>query len=205
MATPTQERVMGYGYALGSVCFVLGSTPLYFDHVDEAVTAATFFIGSLFFTTAASVQMWTSRTTLPLFSRHPDRVGWWSASVQWVGTLEFNVSTFAATIVGLTATQEKRLVWSPDMIGSILFLVASVLGVWAVRMVASTRRDRGMAILNLLGSVAFGAAAIAAFVLPTTGEVLNIGIVNVGTALGGICFFVAGVWQARPTRGAVPA
>jgi hypothetical protein len=189
---------MGYGYALGSVCFVLGSTPLYFDHVAEAVTAATFFIGSVFFTTAASVQMLTSRTSLPLFSRHPDRIGWWSASVQWVGTLEFNVSTFAATIVGLTSAQEKRLVWSPDMIGSILFLAASVLGVWAVRMVASTRRDRGMAVLNLLGSLAFGAAAIAAFVLPTTGEVWNIGIVNAGTALGGICFFVAGIWQARP-------
>src|SRR3954452_4091957 len=116
MATPIQDRVMGYGYALGSVCFVLGSTPLYFDHVDAAVTAATFFVGSLFFTTAASVQTWTSRTTLPLFSRHPDRVGWWSASVQWVGTLEFNVSTFAATIVGLTSAQEKRLVWWPGII-----------------------------------------------------------------------------------------
>ena len=65
-------------------------------------------------------------------------------------------------------------------------------------MVASTRRDRGMAVLNLLGSAAFGAAAIAAFVLPTTGDVWNIGIVNAGTALGGVCFFVAGIWQARP-------
>jgi len=118
--------------------------------------------------------------------------------VQWVGTLEFNVSTFAATIVGLTSAQQKKLVWSPDMIGSVLFLVASVLGVWAVRMVASTRRERGMAVLNVLGSVAFGAAAIAAFVLPTTGDVWNIGIVNAGTALGGLCFFAAGIWQARP-------
>jgi len=196
---------MGYGYALGSVCFVLGSTPLYFDHVAEAVTAVTFFVGSIFFTTAASVQMVTSRTPLPLFARHPDRIGWWSASVQWVGTLEFNVSTFSATIVGLTATQEKRLVWSPDMIGSILFLVASVLGVWAVWMVATTRRDRGMAVLNLLGSIAFGVAAVAAYVLPTTGDVANIELVNLGTALGGICFFVAGIWQARPTNVPVPA
>jgi hypothetical protein len=205
MATPRAERVMGYGYALGSVFFVLGSTPLYFEHVDEAVAAATFFVGSIFFTTAASVQMWTSRTTPPLYRRDPERLEWWSAAVQWFGTLEFNVSTFSAMIVGLTATQQKRLVWSPDAVGSICFLVASVFGVWAVWMVAASRRDRGMAVLNLLGSVAFGIAAVAAFVLPTTGEVWNIRWVNAGTALGGICFFVAGIWQARPPRRAVVA
>ena len=175
---------MGYGYAVGSVFFLLGSLPLYFEHVDPAVAAVTFFVGSIFFTTAASVQMRTSRTSLPLFSRTPDRIEWWSASVQWFGTLEFNVSTFAATIVGLTSTQERRLVWQPDAVGSICFLVASVLGVWAVWMVATTRRDRGMAVLNLLGSVAFGVSAVAAFVLPTTGDVWNIRLVNLGTGLG---------------------
>ena len=44
--------------------------------------------------------------------------------------------------------------------------------------------------LNLLGSVAFGVAALAAFVLPTTGEVLNITLVNVGTFIGAICFLL---------------
>jgi hypothetical protein len=200
MPTPTQERLMGLGYAIGSVFFVLGSVPIYFEHVDPAVDAATFFVGSIFFTSAASVQMWTARTTLPLFARAPDRIEWWSASVQWFGTLEFNVSTFAATLVGLTSAQQQRLVWAPDAVGSVCFLVASVLGVWAVWMVATTRRDRGMAVLNLLGSVAFGVAAIAAFVLPTTGEVWNVRLVNLGTALGGVCFFAAGIWQARPVR-----
>jgi hypothetical protein len=70
-------------------------------------------------------------------------------------------------------------------------------------MVTATRRDRGMGVINLLGSVAFGIAAVAAFVLPTTGDVANIRLVNLGTALGGVCFFVAGIWQARPPR--VPA
>ena len=79
-----------------------------------------------------------SRTTHALFARDPARVNWWSAAVQWVGTLEFNLSTFAALVTGLSASQQKRLVWSPDFYGSALFLASSVLALVAVGMV---RRD----------------------------------------------------------------
>ena len=48
----------------------------------------------------------------------------------------------------------------------------------------------------------FGVAAVAAFVLPTTGEPINIRWVNLGTALGGVCFFAASVWMGRPVPGA---
>ena len=57
-----------------------------------------------------------------MFSRDPDRVNWWSAGVQWVGTLAFNVTTFAALVTGLSAAQEQRLVWQPDFVGSAAFL-----------------------------------------------------------------------------------
>ena len=80
---------------------------------------------------------------MALFARDPERVNWWSAAVQWVGTLEFNLSTFAALVAGLSASQEKRLVWSPDFYGSALFLASSVLALVAVGMVVATRRDRG--------------------------------------------------------------
>ncbi len=51
-------------------------------------------------------------------------------------------------------------------------------------------RPGWIAKLNLLGSVAFGLSAAAAFTLPTTGEVANIRLVNLGTFVGAVCFFV---------------
>ena len=45
--------------------------------------------------------------------------------MQLVGTVFFNVTTLAAIDTSLNATQAHRLVWVPDMVGSICFLVAS--------------------------------------------------------------------------------
>ncbi len=45
------------------------------------------------------------------------------------------------------------------------------------------------------------ASALAAFTLPTTGEVLNIAIVNLGTFLGAVCFFV-GAYLLLPASAA---
>ena len=46
---------------------------------------------------------------------------------------------------------------------------------------------------NLAGSVAFGLSALAAVVLPTTGEPLNLAIVNAGTFVGAVCFLVGAI------------
>ena len=39
-------------FAIGSVCFALGSFPPYFNNVAPQVTASTFFVGSLFLAAA---------------------------------------------------------------------------------------------------------------------------------------------------------
>jgi len=181
-------------FVLGSACFIVGSLPPYFENLDPGVVGATFFVGSVLFTSAATIQVRRSRTAAPVWSRAPERINWWSGAVQWVGTLWFNVSTFAALITGLSAEQAKRLVWAPDFYGSAAFLASSALALTAVARITSTRRDRDIARLNMAGSVAFGVAAIAAFVLPTTGEPANVRWVNLGTAVGGICFLVASAW-----------
>lgn len=184
-------------FALGSVCFVLGSLPVYFENVDSTIVGVTFFAGSILFTSASTLQLRGSATTTAMFSRDPGRVNWWSAAIQWVGTLAFNVTTFAALVAGLSAAEEKRLVWQPDFVGSAAFLASSVLALIALGLTVSTFRDWGIAWLNTLGSVAFGIAAVAAFVIPTTGEPASIRWVNLGTALGGVCFFAASVWMGR--------
>ena len=71
---------------------------------------------------------------------------------------------------------------------------------------------RWIAWLNMLGSVAFMLSAIAGFVVPSTGAVLDIPLGNVGTLIGAVCFLVGAAlmlpaWRAavRSFRGAHPA
>jgi len=45
----------------------------------------------------------------------------------------------------------------------------------------------------LVGSAAFGVSAVALFVVPTTGLSRNITLVNLGTFVGALCFFVGAV------------
>jgi len=73
---------------------------IYYDHVDANLVGVTFFVGSVLFTSAARSKVRASATHERLFSRTPPRLNWWSAAVQWAGTLEFNVSTFAALVIG---------------------------------------------------------------------------------------------------------
>ena len=49
----------------------------------------------------------------------------------------------------------------------------------------------------MAGSVAFAAAAVGAYVLPMTGELVNVRWVNVGTFVGALCFFTAAVLSRR--------
>lgn len=50
-----------------------------------------------------------------------------------------------------------------------------------------------IAFLNLLGSIAFGISAIAAFVLPLTGQPISSTLVNLGTFTGAICFLIGAI------------
>jgi hypothetical protein len=45
-------------------------------------------------------------------------------------------------------------------------------------------------LLNLIGSVAFGASAVAGYIDPATGQVHNAERSNLGTFIGAVCFFV---------------
>jgi hypothetical protein len=91
----------------------------------------------------------------------------------------------------LSAHQADLLVWSPDAIGSVCFLVASALAERAV--FHKELLLRRSATLNLIGSVAFGVSAVAAYVVPDTDQLLNAAAATSMTLLGALCFF----WGAR--------
>ena len=198
-------------FAIGSICFALGSLPAYFDTVSAPTVAWTFFVGSLFFTTAGYLQyretvaapegIFVDRETRGPLRRligwKPRRLDFWAASIQLVGTLFFNVTTFAATRSELTVAQERHLVWAPDALGSVAFLVASWLAYSEVNRGILPRSDRStgwrISALNLVGSIAFGASAIGARYLRSTGELANVALVNLGTFAGAVCFLLGAV------------
>lgn len=215
---------LGALFGIGSLCFALGSLPLYFDHVDPTIVAYTFFVGSIFFTSAGYLQYHeTLRAPEGIFSDShrprpmealigwkPHRIDWWAALIQLIGTLFFNVSTFAATGSDLSLDQERHLIWTPDVGGSICFLVSSLLAYSEVNRGVLPRSDRSVGwritALNLAGSIAFGAAAIGARYVPTTGEPANIALVNLGTFAGAICFLVgAALLPVESAKDASPA
>ncbi len=211
---------MGGLFVVGSFCFALGSLPLFFDNVSADLVAWIFFVGSLFFTSAAYLQFRecvaapdTVDPTAPrrhgvhgLIGLRARSIGWYATAIQLVGTVFFNVSTLAATRADLDLDQQKHLIWVPDFWGSACFLIASALA-YAEVSPHLWRRPRGdigwqIAALNLLGSVAFGLAAIGARYLPITGEPANIALVNLGTFAGALCFLVGAALLPIESAGA---
>ena len=190
---------------IGATLFILGSFPAYAQLVSPGIVGATFFIGSIFFTSAAYSQFLQVvntpgepgesdiRRSFRFLAWQPRRILWWATVVQLVGTFFFNVNTFRAMSDSLSVVETDRLVWAPGFFGSIAFLVASHLAwlfvckrVWCVQ---RTNSDWWIASFNYVGSIFFMLSAIAAFVLPTTGEPVNITLVNTATLIGALCFF----------------
>ena len=56
-----------------------------------------------------------------------------------------------------------------------------------------------MATVNLLGCVLFGISAVASYVVPSSGSILDLAAANWTTALGALCFFV-GALMLLPRR-----
>jgi len=162
---------MGLLFAVGSACFAGASVVAQWGSAPVETLAAVYFIGSLFFTTAAAMQF---------AQGGPGRR---ASLIQLAGTIFFNLSTLHS----LQDVQRVDLrVWTPDVFGSICFLVSSGM---AYAMVSRLwTRDWWIGALNLLGSVAFGVSAIASLVEPSTQEPVSAGISNIGTAIGGFCF-----------------
>ena len=187
---------MGWLFVVGSACFAAGVPLSQVQSLAPTVAAAIFFVGSIFFTSASSVQMrlaWAGMRPRALLNLRD--YDWSSAAVQWVGTLFFNVTTLAALIqVAGTKPVSDQVVWRPDAVGSVLFLVSSAVALTPESRKARHEHVRGrswaIAALNMVGSVFFGISAVGAYVVPDTDEVLNSAWANGGTFLGAVCFLV---------------
>jgi hypothetical protein len=189
----TRRRWMALSFALGSACFLIGPFPGYVQVVGESADGVTFFVGSILFTLGGAIQSWLAWPVRRSEDGGP--AAWWAAIIQSAGTLFFNVTTYQAMHTALTSSEYDKLVWRPDWRGSICFLVSG-----AIAYRASPRRGwhgwrplrRGPGWwqpgVNLLGCVFFGISAVAGYVVPSTGSMLDLAAANWNTSLGAACF-----------------
>ena len=72
-------RREAWGFAIGSVFFAVGAVPFYAEAVGPVLTNVTFFIGAIFFTLAAFIQLALSGRRPPRRgSNRADRADWWA-------------------------------------------------------------------------------------------------------------------------------
>lgn len=204
------ERGTGLSFAIGALLFALGVLLSLPQTWPPLVSAVTYVIGAVFFTTGAALQLILARRELPEAARRsfPLRsrtIDWLAAAIQLVGTVLFNVNTVAAALtIGAYPELVDLEVWVPDIAGSSAFLVSS-----AIAMVPEVRARRyshaplpstRIAFLNLSGSVLFGVAAVSALALHSGTDVSQ-RWANIGTFFGALCFLVA-AWLSGWPRSA---
>ncbi len=203
-------------FMIGASCFALGSlagfAPQIFGRFlpQPTLLNSIFFIGSIFFTSAAYCQLLEAtnvdrraaqahgqKPSEPFcwMGWKPQQIGWLSALIQFAGTLLFNMNTLDALLPGLNWLQQDVLIWTPDVIGSLCFLVSSWLAVLECCHGIAIWKNQGLSwwivMINLLGSISFGISAVFAVTIATTSELLNSEAANLWTCLGALCFLVA--------------
>jgi hypothetical protein len=198
----TRERWMGLLFAAGSACFLIGPFPGYATLVGDKADAVTFFVGSILFTAGGAVQCWLAFPERS--SQGSTRAAWWAAAIQSVGTVFFNLTTYRALHTALSSSEYNKLVWRPDALGSVCFLVSG-----AIAYRASSRQgwlpargSRGWwePSINLLGCILFGISAVAGHVVPSTGSVIDQAASNWNTCLGAACFLACALFTLRTGR-----
>ena len=197
----TRERWMALCFALGSTCFLVGPFPGYASLVGSTVVGLTFFVGSILFTAGGGLQTWLAAP-----DRHEagaGRAGWWAAVIQSAGTLFFNATTFQALSTLPSQTDYDRLVWRPDALGSVCFLVSGVIayrasarhGLWPARGTRAGGAGRQPPRLRVLRDLRGRRLS-----RPSTGSILDLAWANWNTALGAACFLVCALGTLRTGR-----
>ncbi|MCE0765173.1 hypothetical protein LWC35_20040 [Pseudonocardia kujensis] len=203
----------GVSFFLGGALFTLGALLAQYGGAPLSALDWTFLIGGFWFSTgayAALVQELNSPRKIgedgALAARpwrwwayEPARPGWVAAFVLFCGTLAFAISLLDAFLSGLSTRQVDRVVWAPEVVGCVLFLLSGHVAILEVChgrfRVMTSSLGWWIVIVNQVGSWLFMLSGLAAFVRPVTGEAISVGVINWGTAVGAACFSAAGLAQ----------
>ena len=198
--------VAAAAFTVGGSLFALGAGVAQLGSGDATTAASIYFAGGLFFNTGGyasllmAINVQSPEGAWRWWSYEPNRIDWLSAFVLFVGTLAFGISLLDSFLDGLTTQEENRLIWSPEVIGCVFFLISGHLAMRGIcgRFRPCMRwRDLGWWIvaINQVGSILFMISALAAFVRPETSSEINVDVANWGTLTGALCFAIGGVMQ----------
>ena len=198
-------------FSIGSFLFILGSllslwSPLAL-HFKLSTTEVNFvfFLGSIPFTTAAFLQLLQAYLASKKLNKSTGfqnekkglnlwSLGFLSALFQFIGTLLFNVNTFNGTKSNLSILESDIAIWTPDFIGSILFLISGYLAFIEVGHRYWKWEPKNISwwvvFINLLGCIAFMISAFFAFVPQGGASNFSVQMSLVFTLIGAFCFFV---------------
>ncbi|MFR9797903.1 hypothetical protein ACL02U_18670 [Streptomyces sp. MS06] len=208
--------VAAASFCLGGLLFALGAGLAQYGTAGPIAVASVYCTGGVFFTAGAYASLLQATNTprradhgalltsdWKWWSYEPDRIDWTSTFVLFSGTLVFGVNLLDSFIQGLTVEQINRLIWTPDLMGCVLFLISGHLAFgeichgWPRPRPCLRARSLGWWIVavNQFGSWLFLVSALAAFTSPETGNQLDADIANWGTLAGALCFTAGGALQ----------
>jgi hypothetical protein len=181
-------------FMVGASLFAIGTAPGFATLCGADASNLLCFMGSWFFTSAALIQLLLSKPAIGRTWEIPStRAECLSSAIQLFGTVNFNLSTGAA-LWAQRVPARRQFVWGPDAAGSVAFLVSGVLGVAAVALAVGLVRVKSRlwlaASTSMLGSIAFGASAVGAFIT-RTGITEDARLAQLGTFVGALCFLIA--------------
>ncbi|MDJ0573594.1 MAG: hypothetical protein QNJ65_00325 [Xenococcaceae cyanobacterium MO_234.B1] len=120
-----------------------------------------------------------------------------------MGTVLFNVNTFDAMLPNLGWLQQDLLIWTPNVFGSILFLISGYLAFietchlhWAWKPASISW---WVTFVNLLGCVGFMLSAVFAFVPPRVPSFDAVTISVTFTLIGAIGFLIGSLLMLPET------
>jgi hypothetical protein len=199
--------IIAWLFIIGSSCFIAAPLmSLYFlDSISQNIINYTYFSGSIFFTSASYLQYLqainadiTNKKYLThevkkwkWFAIRVHSLGFWATSVQFIGTLFFNLNTYSGTIGKLSDSTVYDFITMPNMLGSICFLTASFfawLEVYHDKCMLAFKTVLWWIIwLNIFGSIFFQISAFYGF--SSSSEAVE--MATYSTMFGAICFFIA--------------
>jgi energy-converting hydrogenase Eha subunit A len=191
-------------FTVGSLLFFLAPFPGFVQLFGSAAAGIAFFTGSVLFTVAALIQC-----VLTIRDAAARTIDWVSSAVLLAGTVFFDVNTFRALQTGLDHPEYNRLVWAPNLLGSICFVAWGYLAFVQVCGGFNPwprHRTRAWTIsaIFLVGCVAFGVSAIASRYVSATGSVADLAAANISIVFGALCFIAGGVMELAGIRPADP-
>ncbi len=213
---------IGVVFAAGSLLFLLGSVLILAPALariwtlDATAINRIFFAGSIPFTLAAYLQLFQAANAgefslhgrqrhqrVVWFGWHPCDIGWLSCALQFVGTVLFNVNTFDAMLPNLGWLQQDLLIWTPNVLGSIMFLASGYLAFietchvhWAWKPASISW---WVVFVNLLGCVGFMISALFAFVPPRLPSFDAVTISVTFTLIGAVGFLIGSLLMLPET------